>query len=78
MKTSDTIARPDCAFCTGTLPTIHLRTTQCGINSNVDVRICRACILTALNAIEHPTEYPAVIEDRDADLATIEEGKDAA
>lgn len=58
-----------CDYCTGTLPTIRLRTTQRVEDANF--RICRACILVALKAIEDPEEYPAVIEDRDAALGII-------
>lgn len=70
MVADTTMVVRGCAFCDGTLPTIRLSTTQRGA-ANVRVQICRACILVALKEIESPSEYPAVIEDRDVELAFI-------
>ena len=58
-----------CDYCDGALPTIRIRTNHPPGESAF--RICRACILTALQAIEDPEEYPAIIEDRDADLGRL-------
>ena len=59
-----------CNYCESTLPTIRLRTTQLS-----NTRICRACILEALHAIEDPEEYPCIIEDRDADLDALKRSR---
>jgi hypothetical protein len=71
---TDHIAVAGCSFCTGTLPTILLK-TRFSLD-NVRVRMCRDCILVALSCIENPTEYPCAIEDRDVDLAVLAQAKE--
>ena len=65
MKRTKTL--PGCDFCELLLPTIQLTTTKGIIRS---AHICRACILELLAGIEQP-DYPAVVKDRDADLAVL-------
>ncbi|KKN83898.1 hypothetical protein LCGC14_0295510 [marine sediment metagenome] len=65
---TDKIGIESCSFCTGTFPTLRLKTRFLEV---VYVQMCRACILKALQEIEQPYEYPVVIEDRDLDLALL-------
>lgn len=55
-----------CEYCLGSLPTVVI--TE---KASISQRICRACILEALQAIEEPGEYPAIIERRDDALEIV-------
>ena len=60
-----------CDYCTSTLPTIVIQTTE-----RLTTSICRACTLETLQGIEEPGEYPTVIEDRDSDLDALKKGEE--
>ena len=58
----------NCDYCPSTLPTVRIRSGM-----SLTSTLCRACALDILRAIEEPSEYPAVIEQRDDDLDAIRE-----
>lgn len=71
-KTIDLVLAEGCDYCSSRLPTIVLYSQK----STHKARMCRACCIETLSHIENPPEYPAVIENRDADLDILKRAEE--